>query len=70
MEILRIPYMDDYGKINVDGNSKVVLTVLRSSEDVSYTLKTNHTFHIGVKLHRLYNCIGIHIGTIPRFIAV
>ena len=41
MEILRIPYMDDYGKINVDGNSKVVLTVLRSSEDVSYTLKTN-----------------------------
>lgn len=41
MELLRIPYMDDYGKINVDGASKVVLTVLRSSEDVSYTLKTN-----------------------------
>ena len=41
MELLRIPYMDDYGKINVDGSSKVVLSVLRSSEDVSYTLKTN-----------------------------
>lgn len=41
VEILRIPYMDDYGKINVDGNSKIVLSVLRSSEDISYTLKTN-----------------------------
>lgn len=41
LELLRIPYMDDYGKINVDGNSRVVLSVLRSAEDVSYTLKTN-----------------------------
>lgn len=40
-EILRIPYMDDYGKINVDGASKVVLSVLRAAEDVSYNMKDN-----------------------------
>ena len=39
MEILRIPYMDDYGQLNVDGSSKVCLSVLRSSEDISFTLK-------------------------------
>lgn len=47
MEILRIPYMDDYGKINVGGSSKVVISVLRSSEDVSFTLK-NNTFNIAM----------------------
>lgn len=40
-EIVRIPYMDDYGKINVDGNSKVVLSVQRAAEDISYSVKTN-----------------------------
>lgn len=40
-EILRIPYMDDYGKINVDGSSKVVLSVLRTAEDISYNMKSN-----------------------------
>lgn len=40
-EILRIPYMDDYGKINVDGNSKVVLSVQRAAEDISYSVKNN-----------------------------
>ena len=39
IELLRIPYMDDYGKINVKGSSKVVLTLQRTSEDVSYDLK-------------------------------
>lgn len=46
-ELLRIPYMDDYGKINVDGKSKVVLSILRSSEDVSYNLKLS-TFNIAM----------------------
>lgn len=40
-ELLRIPFMDDYGKINVDGASRVVLSVQRASEDISYTLKNN-----------------------------
>lgn len=47
MELLRIPYMDDYGKINVMGASKVVLTVQRASEDISYSLK-NNTFNIAM----------------------
>lgn len=46
-ELLRIPYMDDYGKINVDGMSKVVLSILRSSEDISYNLKLE-TFNIAM----------------------
>lgn len=41
VEILRIPYMDDYGKINVMGASKMVLSVQRSSEDISYSVKEN-----------------------------
>lgn len=41
MELLRIPYMDDYGKINVMGTNKVVLSVQRSSEDISYSIKEN-----------------------------
>lgn len=41
MELLRIPYMDDYCKINVAGASKVVLCTQRPSEDISYTLKEN-----------------------------
>ena len=40
-EVLRVPYMDDYGKINVDGSSKVVLAIQRAAEDISYTLKQN-----------------------------
>lgn len=40
-ELLRIPFMDDYGKINVDGSSKVVLSVLRTAEDISYNMKSN-----------------------------
>lgn len=40
-EVLRIPFMDDYGKINVDGASKIVLTVQRAAEDISYTMKNN-----------------------------
>lgn len=40
-ELLRIPYMDDYGKINVDGASKVVLMIQRAAEDISYTMKNN-----------------------------
>lgn len=46
-EILRIPYMDDYGKINVDGAAKVVLSVQRSAEDISYNMKKN-TFNIAM----------------------
>lgn len=46
-EIVRIPYMDDYGKINVDGKNKVVTTIQRSAEDVSYNLKSN-TFNIAM----------------------
>lgn len=41
LELLRIPYMDDYCKINVAGASKVVLCTQRLSEDISYTLKEN-----------------------------
>lgn len=41
LELLRIPYMDDYCKINVAGASKVVLITQRPSEDISYTLKDN-----------------------------
>ena len=41
LELLRIPYMDDYCKINVSGASKVVLCTQRPSEDISYTLKDN-----------------------------
>lgn len=37
--LLRIPYMDDYGKINVNGKQKIVVNVLRSAEDISYNLK-------------------------------
>lgn len=40
-EILRIPYMSSSGKINVRGSSKVVLSVLRAAEDISYNLKQN-----------------------------
>lgn len=47
MELLRIPYMNDYGHLNIDGSSKVVMSVLRSSEDISYTLKDN-TFNIAM----------------------
>lgn len=41
LELLRIPYMDDYCKLNVAGASKVVLCTQRPSEDISYTLKEN-----------------------------
>ena len=41
MELLRIPYMDDYGKVNIQGNSKVILAVQRPSEDISYDLKAD-----------------------------
>ena len=47
MEILRVPYMDDYGQLNIDGATKVCLSVLRSSEDVSYSVKDN-TFNIAM----------------------
>ena len=47
MEILRIPYMDDYGQLNIDGSTKVCLSVLRSSEDVSFAVKDN-TFNIAM----------------------
>lgn len=40
-EIVKIPYMDDYGKVNVDGSNKVVLSILRSAEDISYNMKDN-----------------------------
>lgn len=46
-EIVRIPYMDDYGKINVDGKIKVVTTIQRSAEDISYNLQ-NNTFNISM----------------------
>lgn len=39
--MLRIPYMDDYGKLNIDGKSKVLISVLRSAEDISYNMKEN-----------------------------
>lgn len=38
-ELLRIPYMDEYGKLNIDGKSKVLLAVQRPSEDISYDIK-------------------------------
>lgn len=41
IELLRIPFMDDYGKINVNGASRVVLSVQRAAEDISYDLKKN-----------------------------
>lgn len=40
-EVLRIPYMDDYGTVNIDGASKVVLSVQRAAEDISYNIKDN-----------------------------
>lgn len=38
-ELLRIPYMDDYGKLNIDGKNKVLLAIQRPSEDISYDMK-------------------------------
>lgn len=35
-EIYRIPYMDNFGILNVDGKSKVMLKELRSSEHLTY----------------------------------
>ncbi len=46
-EIVKIPYMDDYGKVNVNGANKVVLSVLRSAEDISYNMK-NNVFNIAM----------------------
>ena len=39
--ILRIPYMDDYGKLNINGKSRIVNNVQRSAEDISYNMKDN-----------------------------
>ena len=66
MEIVRIPYMNDYGQLNIDGSSKVVLSVLRSSEDISYTLKDN-TFNIAmpyanIKIQQTKKGINVRYG--------
>ena len=37
--MLRIPYMDDYGKLNMEGKNKVIISVQRSAEDISYNMK-------------------------------
>lgn len=46
-ELLRIPFMDDYCKLNVSGESKVILSCLRSAEDISYNLE-DKTFNIAM----------------------
>ena len=46
-DLLHIPYMNDYGKLNVDGSEKVVVSVLRSADDVSYNIES-HTFNIAM----------------------
>lgn len=38
-ELFRVPFMDDYGHVNIDGKSKVVLNVQRPDEGCSYTKK-------------------------------
>lgn len=67
MELLRVPYMDDYGKINVMGASKVVLSVQRSSEDISYSIKEN-LFNISmpyanVRIYASKKAVKLSYGT-------
>lgn len=40
-DLLKIPYMDDYGKVNVDGSCKVITSVLRSADDISYNIEND-----------------------------
>ncbi len=47
VEILRIPYMDDYGHVNFQGVQKVLLGVQRSSDDISYDAASS-TFNIAM----------------------
>ena len=39
--LMRIPYMDDECKLNVDGQSKVILLEQTASNDISFNMKTN-----------------------------
>lgn len=41
VELLRVPYMDDYGKLNIKGKTKVLVCEQRSSEDISYNIQHN-----------------------------
>lgn len=41
IELLHIPFMDTSGKINVNGERKVLLSVQRAAEDISYSMKGN-----------------------------
>lgn len=41
--ILKIPYMDDFCVLNVDGKEKVLLSELKSLEDVSFQHKSSET---------------------------
>lgn len=41
LELLHIPFMDTSGKINVNGERKVLLSVQRAAEDISYSIKSN-----------------------------
>lgn len=67
VELLRVPYMDDYCKVNINGSSKVVLCTQKPSEDISYTLKDNMFNiampHANIRIFSTKQSIRIAYGT-------
>ncbi len=67
VEILRIPYMDDYGHMNFFGSQKVLLGVQRASDDISYEAATN-TFniampHANIRIQSVGKGVRLYSGT-------
>lgn len=64
-EVLRIPYMDDYGHVNMDGKDKVILNVQRPSEGCSYT-KDKEMFNLAFP-HRNLQIYGNPKGVKAKY---
>lgn len=68
IEILRIPYMDDYGRMNFFGSTKVVLGVQRASDDISYDASRDMFNiampHANIRLQSQNKGVRLYNGTI------
>ena len=64
-EVLRIPYMDDYGHVNMDGKDKVILNVQRPAEGCSYT-KDKEMFNLAFP-HRNLQVYGSTKGVKAKY---
>lgn len=70
VELVRIPYMDDYGRVNFQGNTKVVLGVQRASDDISYDASSHMLNiampHANIRIQSTNKGIRLFAGTVRR----